>query len=174
MRVVTILLVLLAGGCALPLDGSCIDERRSLSLEGVLQPAGAAAIGNGTAFLGLIEARNYRTKHTSEENFYWAVRASGFDRSTVSAVHVHERETGRLLFQIPIENTNGPADVITLIFSPRPHNGLVAQWSVVYELLGSGSGYLDVHAGGSSEPVLRANLSPQFANWRDFVHSSCD
>ena len=173
MKALTAVLLVIASGCALPLDGSCIDERRALSLEGTLEPTTAAVTGTGTVLVGLQEARNHRTKRTSEQHFNWAVRATGIDRSTVTAVHVHERDTNRLLFQIPIENTNGPADVITLTFSPRPHNGIIAQWSEVYELLGSGRGYLDVHAGGASEPVMRANLTAQFANWREFIHSSC-
>jgi hypothetical protein len=77
----------------------------------------------GTAGVSLNEARHYLTKQTSDENFLWSVRASGIDRSTVAAVHVHERDTNLLLFQSPIENTNAPADVITQTFTVRPHNG---------------------------------------------------
>lgn len=88
-------------------------------------------------------------------------------------MHVHERDTNRLLFGLPLENPSALPDVITLTFSPRPHNGIIASWSEVYELLGAGRGYLDVHVAGSSEPVMRANLTAQFANWRDFVHANC-
>src|SRR5688500_19544237 len=100
MRLLTLVLLLIAGGCALPLDGGCINETRNLSLGGTLELT-ASAGGTGTALVSLHEARHYRTKQTSDEEFLWSVRASGLDRSTVSAVHVHERETNRLLFQIP-------------------------------------------------------------------------
>ena len=154
-----------AAGCALPLDGGCLDETRNLSLAGSLE--------SGTAQVTLHEARHHRTKQTSAEEFLWSVRASAVDRSTVSAVHVHERDTDRLLFALPIENTNAPADVITQTFTRRPHNGAISQWSEVYELLGSGRGYLDVHVGGSNPPVLRTNLTPQNANWREFSRANC-
>ncbi|MDQ3070617.1 MAG: hypothetical protein M3R55_12930 [Acidobacteriota bacterium] len=55
----------------------------------------------------------------------------------------------------------------------RPQNGAIAQWSEVYELLGSGRGYLDVHVGGAGSPVMRANLAAQDATWRNFVHANC-
>jgi len=172
MRLLTLVLMVIAGGCALPLDGGCINETRNLSLGGTLEPT-ASAGSAGTALVSLHEARHYRTQQTSGEEFLWSVRASGIDRSTVSAVHMHERETNRLLFQIPLENTNAPADVITQTFTRRPHNGAIAQWSEVYELLGSGRGYLDVHVGGSDNSVMRANLTAQNANWRDFLRANC-
>lgn len=137
-RALTVVLLVTAAGCALPLDAGCINETRNLSLEGALQPTDSTMTSSGTALISLHEARNYRTKHTSDEDFLWSVRASGIDRSAVSAVHVHERDTNRLLFQLPLENTNAPADVITQTFTRRPHNGAIAQWSDVYELLGSG------------------------------------
>ena len=167
------LLLAITAGCALPLDGSCINETRNLSLSGDLEPTGSAGTGSGAALISLHEARDYQTKRTSEEHFLWSVRASGIDRSAVTAVHVHERDTNRLLFQLPIENTNAPADVITQTFTMRPHNGAIAQWSDVYELLGSGRAYLDVHVGGSSDPVMRAGLAAQNANWRDFIRGDC-
>ncbi|MDQ3069901.1 MAG: hypothetical protein M3R55_09260 [Acidobacteriota bacterium] len=86
---------------------------------------------------------------------------------------MHERDTNRLLFQIPLENANAPADVITQTFTRRPHSGAIAQWSEGYELLGSGRGYLDVHVGASGEPVMRAGLTAQNANWLGFIHANC-
>ena len=166
VRALMMSLLVIAGGCALPLDGRCLDETRNLSLVGALGSA-------GTATVALHEARHHRTQQTSAEEFLWSVRSSGIDRSTVSAVHVHERDTGRLLFAIPIENTNAPADVITQTFTRRPHNGAIASWSEVYELLGAGRGYLDVHTAGSAAPLFRADLTPQNANWRDFSRASC-
>jgi hypothetical protein len=173
MRVLTIVPLLIAAGCALPLDGGCINETRNLSSGGTLEPTSSPGTSTGTALVVLHEARDYRTKQTSGEEFLWSVRAPGIDRSTVSAVHVHERDTDRLLFQIPLENTNAPADVITQTFSRRPHNGAIASWSEVYELIGSGRGYLDVHVGESGTPVMRANLTAQNPNWRDFIHADC-
>ncbi len=173
MRFLTIVLLVIAAGCEHPLGGGCINETRNLSLGGTLEPTASTETITGTVLVSLHEARHYRTRQTSGEDFLWSVRASGIDRSTVSAVHVHERDTNRLLFQIPLENTNAPAEVITQTFTRRPHNGAIAQWLEVYELLGSGRGYLDVHVGGSGNPVMRANLTAQNANWRDFIHADC-
>jgi hypothetical protein len=172
VRVLTVVLLVIAAGCELPFGGGCLDETRNLSLGGTLSPLVPTAAITGTAAVSLHEARHHRTRQTSAEDFLWSVRASGIDRSTVSALHVHERDTDRLLFQIPIENTNAPLDVITQTFTRRPHNGAIAQWPEVYELLGSGRGYLDVHV-GSGTPVLRADLTVQNANWRDFIHADC-
>ena len=173
MRVLTFVLLVIAAGCEHPLGGGCINETRNLSVAGALEPAASTEPITGTAAVSVHEARHYLTKHTSEQNFLWSVRASGIDRSTVSAVHVHERDTNRLLFQIPLENTNAPSDVITQAFTMRPQNGAIAQWSEVYELLGSGRGYLDVHVGSSSSPVMRANLAAQNASWREFTRANC-
>ena len=173
MRVLTIALLVIAAGCENPFGGGCINETRNLSAAGALEPIAPSGTITGIAAVSLFEARHYRTEQTSEEAFLWSVRASGIDRSTVSAVHVHERDTHRLLFQIPIENSNTPADVITQTFTRRPHNGAIAPWPEVYELLGSGRGYLDVHVGGSGSPVMRADLVAQNANWRDFIHANC-
>lgn len=172
MRCVIVALLLTAAGCANPFSGSCINETRNLSLAGTLEPTAPTGT-SGAALISLHEARNFQTKRTALEEFLWSVRAPGFDRSAVSAVHVHERDTDRILFQLPVENTNMPADVITQTFTRRPHNGAIAQWAEVYELLGSGRGYLDVHVGGSGNPVMRANLAAQNANWRDFIHANC-
>ena len=173
MHVLTVVLLMIAAGCDHPFSGGCINEARNLALGGTLEPTVPTGTMTGTATVSLHEARHYRTKQTADEDFLWSVRATGIDRSTVSAVHVHERDTNRLLFQIPLENTNAPADVITQTFTRRPHNGAIAQWSEVYELLGSGRAYLDVHVGGSGNPVMRANLTAQNANWRDFIHADC-
>ena len=173
MRVLTLLLLVIVAGCELPFGGGCLDEARNLSLAGNLESTGSTGTITGTAAVSLHEARRHRTKQTTEEDFLWSVRAPGIDRSTVTAVHVHEVDTNRLLFQIPIENTNAPTDVITQTFTRRPHNGAIAQWSEVYELLGSGRGYLDVHVGGSVSPAMRATLTAQNANWRDFIHADC-
>ena len=173
MHVLAIVLLMIAAGCELPFGGGCLNETRNLSLSGALEPTTSAGAVTGTAGVSLHEARHYRTRQTSEEHFLWSVRASGIDRSTVSAVHVHERGTDRLLFVIPIENMNAPADVITETSTMRPHNGAIAQWSEVYELLGAGGAYLDVHVGGSGNPALRANLTTQNSNWREFNRGNC-
>ena len=167
-----IVLLAFATGCTLPL-GMCIDEARNLSLDGTWEATGSTETIPGSVLVGMHEARNHNTKDTTAQEYFWSIRSSSIDRATVSAVHVHERDTDRLLFEIPIENTPGaPAEFITNS-NRRPHNGAIAQWSEVYEILGSGRGYVDVHLGGSGEPVLRANLTPQHSNWRNFVHSSC-
>ncbi|MDQ3069875.1 MAG: hypothetical protein M3R55_09130 [Acidobacteriota bacterium] len=62
---------------------------------------------------------------------------------------------------------------VTQTFTRRPHSGAIAQWSDVYELLGSGRGYLDVHLGGSGAPVMRADLTAQNADWLGFIHANC-
>ncbi len=173
LRAVGLLALLVpAAGCTLPL-GMCIDEARNLSLEGTWEPIGPTEAISGPVLVGRHEAGNHTSKETTAQEFFWGIRSSSIDRATVSAVHVHERDTDRLLFQIPIEHTNAPAEVITHSISRRPHNGAIANWAEVYQLLGSGLGYVDVHAGGSGVPVTRSNLTPQHANWRNFVHSSC-
>ena len=173
MRLLTIVLLGLVAGCRLPFDGMCINERRILYLEGSLESIGPTGTATGTVSITIHEVRNHRTKQERYlEHFSWSVRASGIDPSAVSAVHVHERDTNVVLFQLPLGSQNPLPGVITERTSWHPPDGAIP-WSEVYELLGAGRSYLDVHLGGSDNPTMRANLAARNANWGQFVHSSC-
>src|SRR5688572_16288190 len=123
MRVLTIVLLGMVAGCGLLFDGMCINERRILYLDGSLESIDATGTATGTVSITIHEVRNHRTKQERYlEHFSWSVRASGMDPSAVSAVHVHERDTNLLLFQMPLENANALPEVITQRTSWDPPN----------------------------------------------------
>ena len=176
MRTVSICIV---AGCAalsgcLGLSGpDCKDELRGLTaIAALTSVAPDAAPGDtGTAQLNLHEARDHTSKSTSARELSWFV-GSGLDRSGVTAVHVHEEGTARLLFTIPLETPTGPPYVITQIFTRRAYTGPTS-WSEIYELVGSQRTYIDVHTTEFPDGELRGALSPQNANWQVFTHAYC-
>lgn len=173
MRVLLIALLGIVTGCGLPFDGMCINERRILYLEGSLESVDPSGTATGTVSITIHEVRNHRTKQERYlEHFSWSVRASGMNPATVSAVHVHERDTDILLFELPLENATALPEVITQRTSWQPPIGPMP-WSEVYDLLGSGRGYLDVHIGGADTAAMRSTLAARNANWAQFIHSSC-
>ena len=87
-------------------------------------------------------------------------------------MHVHEAASGRLLFNVPIDSTFGPRYVITQQLQAQPYAGSVP-WEEFYDLLGSGSTYVDVHTLDHPDGQLRGTLRPEFPNWREFIHSYC-
>jgi hypothetical protein len=173
MRVLTLLLLVIVAGCRLPFDGMCIDERRILYLEGSLESSDATGAATGTVSFSVHEVRNHRTKRDRHiEHFSWSVRATGIAPSAVSAVHLHERDTNLVLVELPLENATALPDVITQRTGGPPPNAALP-WSDVYDLLGAGRVYLDVHIGGSGHHTMRADLAARNPNWQQFIHSSC-
>jgi hypothetical protein len=166
--------LLALAACDLPFVGpDCIDETRSLSVSGHLASVvpDAAPGDTGVASLGFSEARNHRSKRTSRQDVLWSVRA-GIVRGTVTAIHVHEVGTDRLVLGLPIDSTTGPASVITQVFTGQPYAGAIP-WSEAYVLLGEGRGYLDVHTTAFPLGQLRGRLEAVYPGWRGFTHAYC-
>jgi hypothetical protein len=169
--------------CSIPLltgGPDCIDETRGFSVEATLSTPGVSASesDSGFAHLSLSEARNARSKRTSAQELTWHVRANRLQRSTVTGVHVHAREGNQLLITIPRDTLDSPANVITNTYTRRAHPGSPLPWVQLYELIGSGGAYLDVHSAGSVAPVLRGDLTqppqlPPDRDWRAFFHAYC-
>lgn len=172
MRILIVVLLGIVAGCSLPFDGMCIHERRILYLEATLE-SNATATATGTAGITIHEVRNHRTKQDRHfEVFSWSVRSSEINPSAVSAVHVHERDTNLLLFQLPLGSNNPVPGII----SERTHwlpLDAARPWPELYDLLGEGRGYLDVHIAASENPVMRFTLAARNPNWAEFKHSSC-
>lgn len=173
MRILIVVVLGIVAGCRLPFDGMCIHERRILYLEGTLDSIHAPGTVTGPVSITIHEVRNHRTKQDRYfEHFSWSVRSSDINPTAVSAVHVHERDTDLLLFQLPLGSNNPVPGIITERTSWQPTDAALP-WPEVYDLLGSGRGYLDVHVGGSDDPAMRATLAARNANWAQFIHSSC-
>ena len=151
----------------------CRDETRSLALTARLTSTlpTAPPADTGRANLSLYEARNARTKATSAREILWFA-GSGLDRSTVTAVHVHEEGTGRVLFTIPLENTQAPPFVIAQVFTRRPYTGALP-WNELYEALGNERAYVDVHTTMYPDGQLRGVLRRDNANWQAFTLAYC-
>lgn len=170
--------VLLAGWIVLTSCGGtsgpdCQNETRSLGVTAKLTSfvPGAQPTDTGSAHLSLHEARNFETKATAERGLTWFV-GSGLARTGVTAVHVHEQGTDRLLFEIPIGPLDGPAFVIAQVFTRRPYTGSV-DWAEVYQLIGTEKTYVDVHTNQHPNGQLRGTLRPENANWTAFTHAFC-
>ena len=131
---------------------------------------GTAPGDTGTAAVSMSESRNHRTKRTSSRGVMWFA-GSGLPRETVTAVHVHEEGTGRLVLDVPLTPV-GPPSVITQVFEQQPYAGAVP-WDDAYRMLGEGRAYVDVHTAGQSQPRLRGTLQPQSSGWHDFFHAYC-
>ena len=97
---------------------------------------------------------------------------SGLDRSQVTAVHVHETGSDRLLVNLPIDSAFGPRYVITQVFTRQPYTGS-EDFVSLYELVGTERTYVDVHTIDQPMGRLRGVLRPDFQNWRAFVHNNC-
>jgi hypothetical protein len=165
--------------CSIPVLGGgpdCIDETRGFSVDAILSTPGVSASESDSrrAHVSLSEARTARSKRTSAQELTWHVRANGLQRSTVTGVHVHARAGGQLLIDIPRDTLDSPPNVITNTYTRRPHPGSPLPWVDLFELVGSGGAYLDVHA-GSAAPVLRGDLTqpPPERDWRSFFHAYC-
>lgn len=160
-------------GCYFLSGPDCVDEHRALSARATLASIASdpSPADTGYAFFGFNESRNHRTKRTTERRVFWHVR-SGLVRSTVTAVHVHETGTGRLVFDVPIDSTHGPPAVITQVFEGQPYPGPL-DWGEIYHMLGEGRAYVDVHTTTSPVGHLRGAIAPEYENWRNFQHSYC-
>ena len=159
--------------CVRPTGPDCRAETRSLAVSArlvSLSPAPSPS-DTGRAQVALYEARNFRTKSTTARDILWFV-GSGLNRNDVNAVHVHEEETGRLLFGIPLEPTPAPPFVISQVFTRRPYTGQV-EWNELYGLLGSERAYVDVHTNKLPTGELRGTLRRDNSNWQTFTHSYC-
>ena len=166
--------LLALAACDLPFVGpDCIDETRSLSVRARLASTApdAAPADTGVAGLSFSESRNHRTERTSSRSVTWFV-GSGLQRGTVTAVHVHEEATGRLILDVPIDSTYGPPFVITQVFQAQPYTGTVA-WNEAYQMLGEGRAYVDVHTTARPLGQLRGRLEPTSPEWEPFVHAYC-
>lgn len=163
---------LAATGCGVS-GPDCRDETRSVSAATALTSMLAAPLASdtGTASISLHEARNYRSKATSTREIMWFV-SSGLVRSGVTAVHLHEVGSGRLLFTLPIDAGSGPPYVITQVFTRQTYDGAV-DFAAVYELVGTGGTYLEVHTSEHPDGRLRGTLQAQSDSWREFTHSFC-
>jgi hypothetical protein len=149
----------------------CRDETRSLGASARLVATTPAAPDTGRAQLSLYEARNARTKATAAREILWFA-GSSLNRADVTAVHVHEEGTDRLLFTFPLEPTQAPAFVITQVFTRRPYTGPVA-WNELYELIGNDRAYVDVHTTSHPGGQLRGPLRRENANWQTFIQTYC-
>ena len=160
-------------GCSLTSGPDCIDETRNLATGAKLSSIAANPLpgDSGSAFLDLHEARSHRTKANSAREVMWFV-GSSLDRSGVTAVHVHEKNTDRLLFTIPIDTLSGPRYVITQVFTRQPYAGPVA-WSELYGLIGMERAYVDVHTTGSPGGHLRGDLRSESPDCQTFFHLYC-
>jgi hypothetical protein len=163
----------LSTGCISLSGPDCIDENRSLAVAAQLastspdpQPA-----DTGSVHFSFSESRNHRSKRTTWQYMTWFV-GSGLVRSQVTAVHLHEQTTGRLLFNVPIDTTFGPAFVVTQVLQAQAYQGPLP-WKELYEILGNGRAYIDVHTRDRPAGHLRGALEPEYPNWRDFIHSYC-
>jgi hypothetical protein len=151
----------------------CRDETRSLGVTARLESTTAAAMpgDTGRAQLSLFEARNAGTRSTAAREILWFA-GSGLNRDEVSAVHVHEEGTGRLLFNIPLAAGQAPAFVITQVFTRQPYSG-ATDWNELYDLLGNERAYVDVHTKAHPEGQLRGGLRRENANWQSFTLAYC-
>ena len=164
--------VVLFAGCAGLSDPDCRDETRSLSTTARLTSTAAQPLASdtGTARISLHEGRVAATGATSYRDIMWFA-GSGLTRNGVTAVHVHETGTDRLLFNVPLDPASGPPYVITQVFTRRPYTGAVS-FTELYDLLGTERSYVDVHtANGATQ--LRGVLRPENANWQTFTHAFC-
>lgn len=170
-----VLVPLFVAGCQFPFGGpDCIDETRSFDVTAALAgPELSVSADSGTAFLLLYEARNARSKRTSAEEMMWNVRAPGVVRAEVTSIHVHERASGQLLVQIPIDTLDNPAITNTYTRQPAPPHTI--SWKELYEIIGDERAYFEVHVGGSMPRVLRGDLILRegSGDWRAFIHAYC-
>ncbi len=168
MRRFFLAIPLLSLGCDVPFVGpDCIDETRSLSVTAQLLVAGP-----GVAGFSLGESRNHRTGRTSRRDVTWSVRSSGVARSSVTAIHVHETGTGILLLDVPIDTTSGPPPVITQAFEGRPYAG-ATDWNTLYQTLGEGRAFVDVHTTTHPEGLFGGGLEPEYPSWERFTRAYC-
>lgn len=160
-------------GCFGVSGPDCRDETRSLSATTTFASMLATPLASdtGTASISLHEARNHRSKATSAREIMWFV-SSGLTRSGVTAVHLHETGSGRLLYTIPIDPGSAPSNVITQVFTRQPYDGAV-DFEEVYELVGTGRTYVDVHTSAHPDGQLRGTLQAQGDSWQTFTHSFC-
>ena len=168
-----LILALSAGACASLSGPDCIDETRSLSVTARLSSVEASAVrgDSGTAQVFLFEARNYKTKRLSARDIMWFA-GSGLDRSAVSGIHIHEKGTDRLLFDIPLEPIGPTRYVITWLSARRPYTGATG-WNELYEILGNERAYVDVHTLTHPNGQLRGEFTLDFPNWQSFEHAYC-
>jgi hypothetical protein len=101
----------------------------------------------------------------------WFVESS-LTRSRVTAIHVHEIGSNRLLYTVPIESMSGPPNVITQVFTRQPYSGPV-EFTELYELVGNERTYIDVHTLDHPAGQLRGTLKPENPNWSNFTHADC-
>jgi hypothetical protein len=158
----------------IPFSGpDCIDETRGLSVSARLMGTGSPAMprDTGEVSMGVLEARNHRSKRTSRRQVTYIV-GSGVPRSTVTAVHLHEKVTDRVIFDLPVDSAFWPAYVVTRTINPVPYTGPLS-WDQFYNLLGDGSVYVDVHTPAAAGGRLRGDLSTLYPDWQNFTHSYC-
>jgi hypothetical protein len=167
------LCVLALTGCNLSSGPDCIDETRGLVVSARLGSVAANPLvsDTGSAQINLFEARNASSKATSARELTWFV-GSGLNRANVTAVHIHELDTDRLLFTIPLDPATGPPYVIAQVFTRVPYNGALS-WTDLYELLGNERAYIDIHTTQVPQGPLRGPLRRDNTNWQTYTHAYC-
>ena len=160
-------------GCIRVSGPDCRDETRNLAVRAQLESVTAQPQpgDTGSAVFSLHEARNAASRATSAREVLWFV-GSGLERGRVTAVHVHEVGTNRLLFDIPLTSPAAPPYVITQVFTRRPYAGSVS-WTDLYDSVGSERAYVDVHTTDHPGGQLRGALRVETPGWQTFTRAYC-
>ena len=174
MKKLSLMMAALAlAGCAGTSGPDCRDETRSLSTSAKLVSVEAEALpaDTGTAQLSLHEGRDFVSKVTAYRDIMWFA-GSGMDRNSVTAVHIHEQGSDRLLFDVPLAAASGSPYVIANVFTRQPYAG-ATDFAELYELVGNERAYVDVHTTDHPLGELRGTLRVENSSWRTFTHAFC-
>ena len=164
---------LLSAQCTALSGPDCIDETRGITVTARLSGTGSPSMpaDTGSVFLGLMESRNHDSKRTSYRNVNWLV-GTGVPRSTVTAVHFHDKASGNIVFTVPVDSAFWPPYIVTRAIEPVAYTGAL-EWNSFYDLLGNGSVYVDVHTPAAAGGRLQGDLGSMYPDWREFKHSYC-
>ena len=132
----------------------CDFETRELEADATL----SANSATGQALLHLFDTRFVERPNDGRDGLGWNVFGS-VEKTSVTAIHVHETATGRVLIAIPIggQFAQSGAQHITGAGTSAAYPGPVS-FDEVFDLLGRSPAFVDIHTTDDASGQLRGDV----------------
>ena len=153
------ILAFASAGCG-ALGPDCVFENRSVTLE--------ENFGNGfRGYVALDESRDADSKDVTLRRIIWAVNGT-LDEGTLTAVHLHQGQSGPQLASLPVRNTR--TGVLTDGIELNP-SFLSMPFDELFEIVRTQPVHVDLHTTTAPQGIILGRLEIQFDN--DWFHPFC-